>query len=196
MLAFPLRRALQLVAVGARSMTYLTWLYAAWSCITPNFAQAQVASEDELKAAFIYNFSKYAELPNLQQASDTSFSICVAGKIKFDNLAKVVEGKKIGAQVITVKNIALEPKQVSDAKCQIVYVSADNIEKYKTFLSAMKPLGVLTIGDIPGFCEAGGVINFLHRENKIRFEISLKNAKESQIQLSSQLLKLAKIVTE
>ena len=53
---------------------------------------------------------------------------------------------------------------------------------------------VLTISEIDGFCSQGGIIQLVERRGKLRFFINNKAAGESRLTLSSQLLKMAKIV--
>jgi hypothetical protein len=53
---------------------------------------------------------------------------------------------------------------------------------------------ILTIGDTKGFGESGVMINFLTKENKVRFEINLAAARRAGLKISSKLLSLATIV--
>ncbi|MCX5637000.1 MAG: YfiR family protein, partial [Planctomycetota bacterium] len=53
---------------------------------------------------------------------------------------------------------------------------------------------VLTISEMEGFIEKGGMINFITEESKVRFEINDSAAKKSGLQISSKLLSLAKKV--
>jgi hypothetical protein len=51
----------------------------------------------------------------------------------------------------------------------------------------------LTISEIEGFTQSGGIINFYIEESKIRFEINVGAAEKAGLKISSKLLKLAKI---
>jgi hypothetical protein len=55
--------------------------------------------------------------------------------------------------------------------------------------SAGKP--VLTVSDIPGFLDRGGMIQFLVQDNRVRFSVNLRPVARSSISLSSELLKVA-----
>ena len=50
---------------------------------------------------------------------------------------------------------------------------------------------MLTVSDMEGFAEAGGVIGLMKTDEKIRFEINLLAAKEAGLVISSRLLSLA-----
>ena len=52
----------------------------------------------------------------------------------------------------------------------------------------------LTVGEVEQFARRGGIINFVLKDNKVRFEINRAKAIESGLKLSSKLLKLAMIV--
>ena len=53
---------------------------------------------------------------------------------------------------------------------------------------------VLLIGESPGFAQRGGTINFVLRDNKVRFEINPAAAKASGLVISSKLLAIATVV--
>ncbi len=55
---------------------------------------------------------------------------------------------------------------------------------------------VLTIGNTLGFAQRGVIINFYLEDQKVRFEINVDAAKREKLTISSQLLKLARIVTD
>ena len=59
-----------------------------------------------------------------------------------------------------------------------------------------KGLPVLTIGEMPDFARRGGIINFIMEDNKVRFEVNVDAAKQADMNISSRLLALAKIVPQ
>jgi hypothetical protein len=58
-------------------------------------------------------------------------------------------------------------------------------------VAAVQKSAVLTVSDLPGFTGNGGMIQFMLRENKVRFEVNLTAAEKAGLTLSSQLLKVA-----
>lgn len=61
--------------------------------------------------------------------------------------------------------------------------------------AVLRDTPVLTVTDtLDNFANLGGIINLIPVEDKIRFEISVKNARQSRLKISSQLLKLANSV--
>jgi hypothetical protein len=58
-------------------------------------------------------------------------------------------------------------------------------------MKELKGCSVLTVADMDGFTEAGGVINFVREGTKIRFRINNDVAAKEGLKISSKLLSLA-----
>jgi hypothetical protein len=154
---------------------------AAWPCL----AQSPRASETEIEAAYLYNFGKFVTWP----AQPEPFEICVLGKDPFGPvLDATVSGETIGTRRVVVSRIASAREA---AGCQVLFISDQEEGHLKTILAAVKNVGVLTVSDMPRFAERGGMIEFLQREGRIRFEVNLEAAQQSKLMLSSELLKVA-----
>ena len=52
----------------------------------------------------------------------------------------------------------------------------------------------MTVSDIDGFAEAGGLMQFVIEENRVRFLVNLDVAKQSKLRVSAKLLALAHVV--
>ena len=53
----------------------------------------------------------------------------------------------------------------------------------------------LTVSDMDRFIQKGGMVGFILDESRVRFNINLTATQEARLKISSQLLKLAKMVT-
>ena len=73
-------------------------------------------------------------------------------------------------------------------KCIAVYLSSEK----KTAADNRPENRVLA--DTQGFLEAGGIVNFVIEDNKVRFNINLTASEKSGLKIRSQLLRLAKKV--
>lgn len=152
-----------------------------------------VMTEPEVKALCLLNFTKYVTWPgDTFPASDSSLRIGVISHSKLaDDLEKVSKGKVIAGHEIRI----LELKPDGDwSKCQILFVGADAKSEFAEILSKAGKLPILTVGERDGFLEAGGVINFVKKDNKVRFEVDLNAAHQAGLQISSKLLSLADAV--
>ena len=77
----------------------------------------------------------------------------------------------------------------------IQFTSASERATMPVLLKALERPGLLTVGEVDGFAEQGGAINFTMQGRKVRFEINPTTAEQARLKMSSQLLKLATLVT-
>ena len=154
-------------------------------------AAGQRASEYQLKAAFVYNFTKFIDWPG-ESVRSLTFQICVLGQNPFGSeLTQLTDGKVIEGhpvQVLIVTNYHLV------RSCQVVFISASEDAHLKQILSGLRGRSVLTVGDSPGFVDAGGMIELLVEDERMRFEVNLHAANEARLKISAKLLSLAKAV--
>jgi hypothetical protein len=154
------------------------------------------SSEYLIKAGFIYNFAKFVEWPTAAFSQpDSPIVIGVLGTDPFGNvLDRIVEDKKIGPRGFVVKRLKWG-KDLKDLKdCKIVFVSASERAHIDEILQSVKGLPILTVGETPGFAERGGVIRFTLEDNRVRFEVNVDAAHQADLNISSRLLTLAKII--
>lgn len=158
-----------------------------------SYAQT-TAGEHEVKAAFLYNFAKFVEWPATSfPRADSPISLCVWGANPFARALDVVDGKPVGARQLAVA-ASVGPDRA--ASCSIVFVGAPDIASARAAVQSLRDKPVLTVGEVPGFAQAGGIIGFVIVDGRVRFEINPKAAARVGIGLSSQLLRLATIVEE
>lgn len=162
------------------------------ACVAGASAGAQeVEPEYELKAAFLYNFVKFVEWPSEAFAGARSpLTICIYGTDPFgDSLDGVVRGESLGERGLLVQR----PESLEELRdCQVLFVSRSERPRMAEVLASVEHAPVLTVGDTDGFLRAGGMINFVLEENKVRFLINQEAAERSHLRISSRLLRLAK----
>jgi hypothetical protein len=61
------------------------------------------------------------------------------------------------------------------------------------FLRTARTAPVLTVGESPDFIAQGGIINFVRGAGMMRFEIDQEAARRARLQISSRLLRLARV---
>jgi hypothetical protein len=152
-------------------------------------ASAEVLSsrEYEIKAAYLYNFIKYVDWPSY---GDT-ITIGVLGGNPFGTALGPLDGKIVKGRRLLIKEV----DSLRDAqKCQIIFVSSSEKSRLQEIFENLKNARVLTVGETQGFANGGGIINFVEENNKVRFEINADAARRTGLNISSELLKLAKLV--
>lgn len=147
-------------------------------------------SEYQVKAVYLYNFSRFVEWPSQAPALKTnSFEICVLGRDPFGPaLDTTVAGENVDGKSVVARRIS-KPEEGLD--CRVLFVSASEDSHLKSDLTVFEKAGVLTVSDMPHFSQRGGMIQFVTDGGKVRFEVNLSNANDSGLSLSSDLLKLA-----
>lgn len=157
--------------------------------ITYSFASGVVAQvpekESVLKAAFIYNFTKYIEWSS---DSRVEFTIAVIGNSPvFQSLTDMAVTKTAGGKKINVIRYE-NPDEIED--CNILFISSDNPYSISSILQHTHQ-GTLTISESPGYARKGTCINFVIKDDKLKFEANVKSIFDAGLKASSQLLKLA-----
>jgi hypothetical protein len=76
----------------------------------------------------------------------------------------------------------------------ILFVSKSEKGRLGQILAAVRGKSILTVGETEAFARQGGIINFITVDNKVRYEINLDAAKRADLDISSKLLRLAKII--
>jgi YfiR/HmsC-like len=164
-------------------------------------AQAGDASESSeylIKAGFIYNFAKFVEWPaNAFAQPDSPIVIGVLGTDPFGNtIDRIVEDKKVGTRGFVVRRYKWSKELKEVKECKILFVSASEHAHIDEIVESVKGLPILTVGETPGFAERGGVIRFTLEGNRVRFEVNVEAAHQAELNISSRLLTLAKIIPQ
>ncbi|HLX70991.1 MAG TPA: YfiR family protein [Verrucomicrobiae bacterium] len=166
-------------------------LFAALACPALR-AESPVQREYEIKAAYLYNFINYIDWPeNAFPAPGGTITIGVVGENSFGAALDVLNGKQVKGRTLALKQIT-DPKDFD--QCQILFISSSEKARLPELLGKLKDSRVLTVSEIDGFAEQGGIINFISEHNKVRFEINPDAARRLGLNISSELLKLAKLV--
>jgi len=155
-------------------------------------AQSKKPSEYIIKAAFLYNFSKFVDWPGEVFADDQSpIILCILGKDPFGNVLESIEEKAVKGRKLMIKR----REEIEDLeRCHILFISRSEKRNLAQIFDKIADWHVLTVSDMDSFALQGGVIGLLTEEKKIRLQINLKAAQRRGVKISSKLLNLAQIV--
>jgi len=182
------RRGPGLAAKGARAVLAVLLL----SSFTPSGATASV-DEDEVKAAFLLNFTRFVDWPESAFAAASSpFVICVLNDSGFARTAAGVIGDRtVGDRPVRVRDTT----NAQDANaCHILFVPASQGGMHQTVIATLSADSVFTVSDSDGFAEMGGVANFKRAGSKLGLEINRAAAARAQLKVSARLLRIADVV--
>lgn len=183
--------------------------------VMPIAAQAREQSaqsrEYQVKAAFLYNFIKFVDWPKEKIGdSNEPITIGIIGKDPFGGAFEPIKDKKVKGRSIIIKRFkSFEELKKSSGednpesgrkiealtKCHLLFI-CDGEKNFKEIINSVKDHSVLTVGEVKGFLESGGIINFLMEERKIRFEVNIVAARQAELEIRSNLLRLAKRVVK
>ncbi len=172
-------------------LSLLLLLALGWSDVARSADESQ---EDQLKAAYLFNFAKFVEWsPGRFETDESPIEFGVIGDRDFHEVLKsVVDGRSVGGRAIQVNSYRI----LGGAEdCHLLFLGQEHPEMVPEMVDFLRGAGVLTVGEMEGFAVDGGMINFYLDGNKVRFEINEDAAREGGVKISSRLLKLARIVS-
>lgn len=148
------------------------------------------ATEASVKAAYLYKFLGYAELPPASAGTPRSpmvIGVIGAAGIAAD-LTRITTGRAINGRSIEVR-ILRETDPVDDL--QAVFIGLKESTRLSRLLELAQQRSILTVTDGDGALDLGSVINFRTVDDRVRFEVSLVNSERAGIKLSSRMLAVA-----
>ncbi len=149
-----------------------------------------LSREYQLKAAFLYNFTKFVDWPAPAfPASDSPLVIGVFRTNPFGSeLENAVKDRKFKGRRIVV---ILVPSAAAARQTHILFVGATEDSNLAELNDALKGSAVLTVGESPAFKSQGGMITFQIQNDSLRFTIHKESAQRIGMKISAQLQKLA-----
>lgn len=164
-------------ALGAASLV--------WSGMA--MAQGALTSEAAVKAGFVFNFGKFTEWPP-GGLPPGQIQLCLVGPDPQGAVVSAVEGRTLQGRTVSVRR---NPRTEELRACQILYITDLDERRQSEALRAVRQQPVLTVGDVEGFTDLGGMIGIGAAGGRVTFEIHNEVAQAAGLKLSSQLLRLA-----
>lgn len=152
----------------------------------------QEAELNKYKSLFTLNFVRYIGWPESQKQGDFVIGV-LKNRELVTQLKAQTSGKKVGYQNIVVK----EFKNVEEiVDCQILYVSKyTNYNKHAVAInSKLAGASTLVITESEKAIDSGSMINFVVRDEKLKFEVSESNATDSGLVFSNTLASLSNAI--
>jgi YfiR/HmsC-like len=157
-------------------------------------AQSEGLAEYQVKAAFLFNFAKFVDWPEAAFADARApIVLGVVGENPFgDDLSNMVSRQQVKGRPIRVGMF----KFGDDLRgCHVVFVSASERAHVPQILSSLRGADALTVSDIDGFAAAGGVMQFVIEDSRVRFVVNQAAAEQAKLRISAKLLALARMVS-
>jgi len=149
---------------------------------------AQLQDEGAVKAAFVFNLTKYVEWPHPSQ--DLTIGFIGDGPMG-ETLQKMLDGKTSESRPVRV---LLYPSDERLEQCNILFIAQSSPKKIRATLDKVRNKGVLTVGDSDSFARNGGMIGLVRTGDQVQLQVNLEATEASRLKISSRLLNLATIV--
>lgn len=150
---------------------------------------------EQIKAAFILNIARFTQWPDTVFASiNAPIKLCLFGDDYLGDALDSIRSKGIGKRKLDIQIVSTVTKD-----CHILFISHEQMTWFDEQIGTLKRIGLLIIGDhtdtsILEYTPLGEVVSLIRDGNRITFEIDLDAAKAANLQLSSELLKLGRVV--
>jgi YfiR/HmsC-like len=157
-------------------------------------ADPQTLSEYQIKAGFFFNFTRFVEWP--ESAFETATSpilACITGETPLTDLVTdVAVGKIVNGRAVSIRRV-----KASDdlRRCNLLFISAAEERRAAEILAGLKKTSTLTVGETPGFAQAGGMINFSIQENRVKLELNLDATTRAGLKVNSKLIAVSRLVS-
>jgi hypothetical protein len=156
----------------------------------PLSAQRSEVGEDGVKAAFLYNFTKFIDWPSSAFAAASSpFVVCAYADAGFrKKLEEILQGEQVRGRPITIA-----AGEVENARgCHLLYFSNDAAGRQARILAPLRQTPVLSVGEGRPFLEQGGLVAFVLEDDRVRFAVNKRGVDAAGLTISSQLLRVAR----
>ena len=181
------------IICGISAIKPLVFVCALLQAVPNLYAGPKPFEVTHVKAVFLYNLANFVSWPaHSFDGPSTPFRICILGKDPFGSvLDKTVQNETVQGRQIVVERVS----DITDlCVCHILFISSSMKAQLPRILKMTRNCGVLTVGDVEGFAHLGGIVNLIHKGDRVHLEVNVDSAARVSLGISSKLLNLATIV--
>ena len=137
--------------------------------------------EDKLKSIIVGKIAKFINWETSESNITTTLPY----------VEVIHKGKKINNKKIRIEYI----NNIENLKfTNILYISKATSAELSSIFNYIYEKNILTISDLRGFAQKGGIIQIYSLSQKLKLNINLKKAHKENIKIKASLLRVAKIV--
>lgn len=164
-----------------------------WLACWPHAGGAdELAREYRIKAAFLYNLSKFVTWPDEPPANAAiPLTICIYGYNPFERYLEKLQERTVKGRPIAIRYVA---ENAGVEGCQLLFMSRHNTSLPELLQQKPPYPPVLTVGDDADFLARGGLVSLVRVSNSVQLDINLTRAKQSGFKVSANLLEVARKV--
>jgi YfiR/HmsC-like len=160
----------------------------------PGAAQSRSLAATDLKAAYLFNFARFAEWPPEAVPAATALTLCIVNdEAVADAVDLTVKGRNVDDHGLIVRRLKAGAPLPT---CHVLYLAGVDLKRSLGLIETIKDAVVLTVSDTSHFAERGGMVELFVESGHMRFAVNTDALQRGRIRLSSRLLQLAKIVRD
>ncbi|MFA5984102.1 MAG: YfiR family protein [Methylococcaceae bacterium] len=147
--------------------------------------------EYKIKAAYLYNFTKFITWPD--DFKGANFNICILGNDPFGNIINPIENKTAVGRPIKLIRL----RQLANVQCQIIFLGtsiSDPVSSKGSLIVRDNFSSIEDDSEAPGLPQA--MINFVNKAGKIKLKIDLPMLRQAGLSVSAKLLEVAEVIGE
>lgn len=149
---------------------------------------ARAADEATVKAAYLYNFTKFIQWPDEQRAT---LRLCDMGN---DALARSLDGL-VGKPVRSMQIGIRHAVTLHDIpQCDLVFVPTSHAHSLERVRQVVNGYPILVVTESADMLPKGAMVALIQSEGRIVFEVDLATSRQLGMQVSAKMLQLARKV--
>jgi hypothetical protein len=154
-------------------------------------AQSATADEAQIRAAMLFNLTKFVEWPAEKMGGPQApFIVGYVGDEAVGNeLNNLMRGKQVQGKPILVQSIS---NAAQSAQCHILFVASSGRKQYRLMAPELSKEAVLVVSERQ-LGDSGIVIGLPLVDNTIQIQVDLKVARNTGLTISSKLLRIADV---
>lgn len=159
--------------------------------LVPGEGGAQ-ATSDGRRASVVYNLSKFVVWPPDDGGGVPGPStFCVLGEdsIAGELMKRCGEG---GGETADLFRQVYRPEEVQG--CQVLFIGRVMAPALPDLLDRLDKHPLFTVSEIPGFAQAGGMVEIVSANDRVGFHINLDAAKRAGLSIKAPLLQIAEVI--
>ncbi len=134
------------------------------------------------------NLGRFVTWPDASFASaDAPLHYCIAGR---DDIGTILDdalgGANAGGRKFNIVRFGLEQLDQVDS-CQLVFIGVDTFAEAKPLIEKVGSSPILTVGQIEGFAENGGMVQFIGSDRNVTLRLNKDRLEATTLVVSSKL---------
>jgi hypothetical protein len=145
--------------------------------------------EQEIKAGLIYNFLKYTEGTGPAAAQD--IVVCLFDGDPFQEYLQPMKTRSVNQKKISLSIL----RAIHEGEnCNILFVGNKDGKRWPEMQKFLEVRHILTVSDINGFSDSGGMIEFTHKDSHISVNLNMEALVKAGLRVQERMLRLVTVI--